>query len=131
MAVNGTLREVIANFLGGTDINYRYTRSKPAAKAKPVLLGHAPRGSTEPVPVTASQNEAPSRAPLHSTPFPGPQALGRGSATPPPNGQPGEPGTGANLQPHSHKAAPHQRAVTCISATALAEGSDLLVTLTW
>ena len=78
MAVDGTLREVVDNLLSGTGVNYRYTYPTASAKAKLVLLGHAPQGINTPPPVV-KEEEPP--MPLHSIPYPGPR--GRPGATVP------------------------------------------------
>ena len=61
--MDGALREVIGNLLYGTDINYRYTRATASTRTKLVLLGHAPKGSMEPLPPKANPSTG---VPVHS-----------------------------------------------------------------
>jgi hypothetical protein len=84
MTVDGTLRQVIAKLVEGTDINYEFSRSTEGGGATAIaFLGHAPKG-TAPVPSTPEpQAQTPGR-PLHSRPFP----VGK---IPPEQGPPPEP----------------------------------------
>jgi hypothetical protein len=70
MEAEGTLREVIDNLLQGTGVNYRYTRATDEAKAKLVLLGHAPQGNNAALPARGNRENMPP-PPLHSRPYPG------------------------------------------------------------
>ena len=93
MSVEGTLRQVIAKLVEGTDVNYEFSRSTEGGATAIAFLGHAPQG-TPPVP-TAEQPapSAPVHA-LHSHPFPGrvPGEPGpppqQAPAPPPQSGQP-------------------------------------------
>ncbi len=70
MSVQGTLRQVIAKLVEGTDVNYEFSRTAEGGATAIAFLGHAPKG-TAPVP-TAEQPAAPSPVQaLHSRPFPG------------------------------------------------------------
>ncbi len=81
MEAEGTLREVIDNLLQGTGVNYRYTRGTETAKAKLVLLGHAPQGNNAALPARGNRENTPPPA-LHSVPFPGrPTDQGNSGAT--------------------------------------------------
>ncbi len=71
MVAEGTLREVVENLLGGTGVNYRYTRATATANAKLLLLGHAPKGTNTPPPATPVAEEAPRPVPLRPVRFPG------------------------------------------------------------
>lgn len=86
MTVDGTLRDVVENLLGGTGVNYRYTHATESAKAKLVLLGHAPQGTNTPPPASAKEEE-PAPRPLHSIPFPGGRGT-PGATVPPPDAAP-------------------------------------------
>jgi hypothetical protein len=87
MSVEGTLRQVIAKLVEGTDINYEFSRSSEGGATAIAFLGHAPKG-TAPVP-TAEQPAPRPPTPLHSRPFPGkiPQP-GETLPQPPPQPQP-------------------------------------------
>lgn len=70
MTVDGTLRQVIAKLVEGTDINYEFSRTEEGGATAIAFLGHAAKG-TAPVP---SAPEPPPPTPprsLHSRPFPG------------------------------------------------------------
>ena len=69
MSVEGTLRQVIAKLVEGTDINYEFSRSSEGGATAIAFLGHAPKG-TAPVPTKEQPAPAPFR-PMHSRPFPG------------------------------------------------------------
>jgi hypothetical protein len=69
MSVEGTLRQVIAKLVEGTDINYEFSRSSEGGASAIAFLGHAPKG-TAPVPAP-EQSAPPSFKALHSRPFPG------------------------------------------------------------
>lgn len=69
MSVEGTLRQVIAKLVEGTDINYEFSRSSEGGATAIAFLGHAPKG-TAPVP-SKDQPEPPPFRPIHSRPFPG------------------------------------------------------------
>jgi hypothetical protein len=69
MSVDGTLRQVIAKLVEGTDINYEFSRSSEGGATAIAFLGHAPKG-TAPVP-TAEQPAPPPFKAMHSRPFPG------------------------------------------------------------
>jgi hypothetical protein len=70
MAVDGTLRQVIAKLVEGTDINYEFSRSSEGGATAIAFLGHAPKG-TAPA-ATAQQPAAPPPfKAMHSRPFPG------------------------------------------------------------
>jgi len=69
MSVEGTLRQVIAKLVEGTDINYEFSRSSEGGATAIAFLGHAPKG-TAAVP-TPEQPARPSFTPMHSHPFPG------------------------------------------------------------
>jgi hypothetical protein len=69
MSVEGTLRQVIAKLVEGTDINYEFSRSAEGGATAIAFLGHAPKGSA-PVP-TPEAPPTPTFRPLHSHPFPG------------------------------------------------------------
>ena len=69
MSVDGTLRQVIAKLVEGTDINYEFSRSAEGGATAIAFLGHAPKG-TAPVPAP-EQSAPPSFKALHSRPFPG------------------------------------------------------------
>jgi hypothetical protein len=94
MEAEGTLREVVDNLLQGTGVNYRYTRATTAAKAKLVLLGHAPQGNNAALPARGNRENNPPPA-LHSMPYPGgpPNAGNTGATEPAPTeqGRPGPP----------------------------------------
>ena len=81
MSVEGTLRQVIAKLVEGTDINYEFSRSSEGGATAIAFLGHAPKG-TAPVP-TPEQPPAPTFKALHSRPFPG--------GPPPESGAPAQP----------------------------------------
>lgn len=85
MSVEGTLRQVIAKLVEGTDINYEFSRSSEGGATAISFLGHAPKG-TAPVP-TAEQPSPPPFKPMHSRSFPG-NAPPQGDATTQPNSQP-------------------------------------------
>ena len=86
MSVEGTLRQVIAKLVEGTDVNYEFSRSSEGGATAIAFLGHAPKGSA-PVP-SAEQPPAPApfRA-MHSRPFPGDVPPGGTSPQPPPQPQ--------------------------------------------
>lgn len=87
MSVEGTLRQVIAKLVEGTDINYEFSRSSEGGATAIAFLGHAPKG-TAPVP-TAEQPAPIPFKPMHSRPFPGNVPPGSGTApTPTPTPQP-------------------------------------------
>ena len=71
MSVEGTLRQVIAKLVEGTDINYEFSRSaeEVVRRRRSLFLGHAPKG-TAAVP-TPEQPAPPVMRPMHSRPFPG------------------------------------------------------------
>ena len=69
MSVEGTLRQVIAKLVEGTDVNYEFSRSAEGGATSIAFLGHAPKGSA-PVP-TPEAPPTPTFKPLHSRPFPG------------------------------------------------------------
>jgi len=79
MSVEGTLRQVIAKLVEGTDINYEFSRSAEGGATAIAFLGHAPKG-TAPVPTPEQPAPPPFKA-LHSRPFPG-------NAPPPPTPPP-------------------------------------------
>lgn len=82
MSVDGTLRQVIAKLVEGTDINYEFSRSSEGGATAIAFLGHAPKG-TAPVPTHEQPAPAPFR-PMHSRPFPGNAPPAGGTATQPP-----------------------------------------------
>ena len=84
MSVEGTLRQVIAKLVEGTDINYEFSRSAEGGATAIAFLGHAPKG-TAAVP-TAEQPAAPVMRPMHSRPFPGNVPPGTDSSPQPPPG---------------------------------------------
>jgi hypothetical protein len=71
MVVEGSLREVVDNLLGGTNVNYRYTRPAAGIAAKLVLLGHAPQGTNNPLPASAAATAPERSVPMHSMRYPG------------------------------------------------------------
>lgn len=79
MSVDGTLRQVIAKLVEGTDVNYEFSRSAEGSATAIVFLGHAPKG-TAPVPTAEQPAPPPPTRALHSRPFPG--------KFPPESGQP-------------------------------------------
>jgi hypothetical protein len=81
MSVEGTLRQVIAKLVEGTDINYEFSRSSEGGATSIAFLGHAPKG-TAAVP-TPEQPALPAFKALHSRPFPG--------NVPPPGETPAQP----------------------------------------
>ena len=85
MSVDGTLRQVIAKLVEGTDINYEFSRSSEGGATAIAFLGHAPKGSA-PVPVAEQPAPPPPPRPLHSRPFPGkfPPESGRPPQSNPP-----------------------------------------------
>ena len=83
MSVEGTLRQVIAKLVEGTDVNYEFSRTAEGGATAIAFLGHAPKGSA-PVP-TPEAPATPAFTPLHSRPFPGGPPPG---ATPPPQAPP-------------------------------------------
>ena len=85
MSVEGTLRQVIAKLVEGTDINYEFSRSAEGGATAIAFLGHAPKG-TAPVP-TAERPAPPAFTPMHSRPFPG-NAPPNGGTPPQPPPQP-------------------------------------------
>ncbi len=85
MSVEGTLRQVIAKLVEGTDINYEFSRSSEGGATAIAFLGHAPKG-TAPVP-TAAQPTPPPFRPMHSRSFPG-NVPPQGDATTQPNSPP-------------------------------------------
>jgi len=70
MSVQGTLRQVIAKLVEGTDVNYEFSRSAEGGATAIAFLGHAPKGTA---PVPRAEQPAPPSPPraLHSRPFPG------------------------------------------------------------
>ena len=70
MSVEGTLRQVIAKLVEGTDINYEFSRSAEGGASAIAFLGHAPKG-TAPVPVAEQPAPTAPPRPLHPRPFPG------------------------------------------------------------
>lgn len=70
MSVEGTLRQVIAKLVEGTDINYEFSRSSEGGATAIAFLGHAPKG-TAPAPTAAQPAPSTGFKPLHSHPFPG------------------------------------------------------------
>ena len=83
MSVDGTLRQVIAKLVEGTDVNYEFSRTAEGGATAIAFLGHAPKGSA-PVP-TPEAPATPAFTPLHSRPFPGGPPPG---AAPPPQAPP-------------------------------------------
>ncbi len=82
MSVNGTLRQVIAKLVEGTDINYEFSRSSAGGATAIAFLGHAPKGTA---PTATAEHPAPPppfRA-MHSRPFPGNGAQNDGTPTQP------------------------------------------------
>ena len=82
MSVEGTLRQVIAKLVEGTDINYEFSRSSEGGATAIAFLGHAPKG-TAPVPTQEQPTAHAPFKPMHSRPFPG--------NAPPPGQAPTEP----------------------------------------
>jgi hypothetical protein len=70
MSVDGTLRQVIAKLVEGTDINYEFSRSSEGGATAISFLGHAPKG-TAPVPTAEQPALRAPFTPMHSRPFPG------------------------------------------------------------
>lgn len=70
MTVDGTLRQVIAKLVEGTDVNYEFSRSAEGGATAIAFLGHAPKG-TAAVPSTPEPAPQVPGRPLHSRPFPG------------------------------------------------------------
>ncbi len=70
MSVDGTLRQVIAKLVEGTDINYEFSRSAEGGATAIAFLGHAPKGTAS-VPTAEQPAPAPAFTPMHSRPFPG------------------------------------------------------------
>jgi hypothetical protein len=85
MSVEGTLRQVIAKLVEGTDINYEFSRSAEGGATAIAFLGHAPKG-TAPVPTAEQPAPAPVTRPIHSRPFPGNVPPGAGAPPAPPPG---------------------------------------------
>ena len=85
MSVEGTLRQVIAKLVEGTDINYEFSRSAEGGATAIAFLGHAPKG-TAPVPTPEQPAPAPVTRPMHSHPFPGNVPPGAGAPPGPPSG---------------------------------------------
>lgn len=70
MSVQGTLRQVIAKLVEGTDVNYEFSRTAEGGATAIAFLGHAPKG-TAPVPTAEQPAAPPAFTPMHSRPFPG------------------------------------------------------------
>jgi hypothetical protein len=86
MSVEGTLRQVIAKLVEGTDINYEFSRSSEGGATAIAFLGHAPKG-TAPVP-TAEQPAPPPFKVMRPRSFPGnPPPEGQAPTQPPPQPQ--------------------------------------------
>jgi hypothetical protein len=112
MSVEGTLRQVIAKLVEGTDINYEFSRSAEGGATSIAFLGHAPKGSA-PVP-TPEERPVPTFKPLHSHPFPGtvptqpPPPPPQSELQEPPDVNPSQPASVSNVEAQDNPEAPGQ-----------------------
>jgi len=122
MSVEGTLRQVIAKLVEGTDINYEFSRSAEGGATAIAFLGHAPKG-TAPVPTPEAPPAPQPFRPLHSMPFPGNVPPPAGSPAPRPQSELVQPGAVPEPEPQPVVPDPEEAQRSQRAATILFTGS--------